>query len=72
LQRVFHFTFGALEGITIQPMPWLCRLLDAFPPLWTAFDPSSGHVGYVMDKMALAEIFSFSYQFYFQQLRHIH
>jgi hypothetical protein len=46
-----------------------------FPPPWPGFDPRSGHVGFVVDKVARGQVFSdyfgFSCQFSFQQL-HIH
>jgi hypothetical protein len=43
---------------------------------WPGFEPSSGHVGFVVDKVALGQVFSeyfgFPCQFSFQRLLHIH
>jgi hypothetical protein len=43
---------------------------------WPGFEPRSGHVGFVVDKVALgqdfSEYFGFSRQFSFHRLFHIH
>jgi hypothetical protein len=43
---------------------------------WPGFEPRSGHVGYVVDKVALGQVFSeyssFPCQFLFYQLLHTH
>jgi hypothetical protein len=38
--------------------PQLKRLVAGFPPLRPGFDPGSGQVGFVVDKMALGQVFS--------------
>jgi hypothetical protein len=47
-----------------------------FPPRRTGFEPRSGHVGFVVDKVALGQVFSeyfgFPCQFSFHRLFHIH
>jgi hypothetical protein len=51
------------------------RLVAGFPRRRT-FDPRSDHVGYVVDKVALGQVFSeyfgFPWQFSFHRLLHIH
>jgi hypothetical protein len=43
---------------------------------WPRFDPKSGHVGFVVDKVALGQVFSqyfsFPCQFSFHQMLHTH
>jgi hypothetical protein len=52
------------------------RLVAGFPPRRPGFEPGSGHVGFVVDKVALEEVFSeyfgFPCQFSFHPLLHIH
>jgi hypothetical protein len=52
------------------------RLVAGFPPRRPGFDPRSGHVGFVVDKAALGQVFSeyygFPCQFSFHQLFHTH
>jgi hypothetical protein len=38
-------------------VPQLRRLVAGFPPLWSGFDPRSGHMGFVVDRMALGADF---------------
>jgi hypothetical protein len=38
----------------------LLRLVAGFPPRRPGFEPRSGHVGFVVEKVALGQIFSFS------------
>jgi hypothetical protein len=56
--------------------PWLRRFVTSFPPRRSGFEPKSGHVGLVMDKVALRQVFSeyfgFPRQFSFHRLLHIH
>jgi hypothetical protein len=33
--------------------PQLRWLVAVFPPWWPGFEPTSGHVGFVVDKLAL-------------------
>jgi hypothetical protein len=57
-------------------MPWLTRLVAGFPLRWPGFNPRSSHVGSVVDKVALGQVFSeyfsFPCQFSFHQLLHTH
>jgi hypothetical protein len=52
------------------------RLVAGFPPRRPGFDPRSGHVGFVVDKVALGQIFSeyfgFPCQSSFHRLLHNH
>jgi hypothetical protein len=60
----------------IAAVPWLRRLVVGFPPRWPGFEPRSGHVGFVVDKVALGrvfrEYFCFPCQYSFHRLLHIH
>jgi hypothetical protein len=38
-------------------VPWLRRLVAGFPPLRPGFDSGSVHVGFVVDKVALGQVF---------------
>jgi hypothetical protein len=53
-------------------MPYLRWLVTGFPPWWPRLEPRPGHVGFVMDKVALKQVFYeyFGYfcQFSFHQL----
>jgi hypothetical protein len=57
-------------------VPWLKRLVAGFPPRRPGFDPRSGHVGFVVDKVALGQVFSeyfgFPCQHPIHQLPHNH
>jgi hypothetical protein len=56
--------------------PYLSRLVAGSPPRRPGFEPRSGHVGLVVDKVALGQVFSeyfdFPCQFSFHRLLHIH
>jgi hypothetical protein len=39
-------------------VPLIRRLVAGFPPRRPVFEPGSGHVGFVMDKVALGQCFS--------------
>jgi hypothetical protein len=60
----------------ILAMPWLKRLVTGFPPWWPRFKTWSSHVGFVVDKVALGQVFSkyfgFPYQSSFHQFLHNH
>jgi hypothetical protein len=48
-----------LSGILIRrAVPWLRRLVAGLPPRRPGFDPGSVHVGFVVDKVALGQVFS--------------
>jgi hypothetical protein len=61
---------------TVEAVPYLRRLVAGFPPRLPRFDPRSGHVGFVVDKVALGQVFSeyfcFPCQFSFHRLLHTH
>jgi hypothetical protein len=39
-------------------LPKLKRLVAGFPLRWSGFEPGSGHVGFVVDEVALGHVFS--------------
>jgi hypothetical protein len=50
-------------------VPWLRRLVAGLSPLRPGFDPGSVHVGFVVDKVTLGQVFPrvlrfFPYQFH--------
>jgi hypothetical protein len=57
-------------------MAVLRRLVAGYPPRQTGFQPRSGHVGFVVDKVALGQVFfeyfGFLCQFSFHRLLHTH
>jgi hypothetical protein len=57
-------------------MAVLRLLVAGFPPRWTGLHPRSGHVGFMVDKVALVQVFSeyfgFPCQFSFHRLLHTH
>jgi hypothetical protein len=57
-------------------VPYLRRLVAGVPQRRPGFDPRSGHVGFVVDKVALGQVFSeyfgFPSQFSFHWLLHTH
>jgi hypothetical protein len=59
-----------------EAMPYLRHLVGSFSEWQAGFDPRSGHVEFVLGKVALQQViskyFSFSYQFSFHQLLYIH
>jgi hypothetical protein len=56
--------------------PQLKRLVAGFPPRRLGFDPGSGQVGFVVDKVTVGQVFSeyfgFPCQSSFHQLLHNH
>jgi hypothetical protein len=56
--------------------PQLKQLVAGFPPLQPRFDPGSGQVGFVVDKVALGQVvsknFVFPYHSSFHQILHHH
>jgi hypothetical protein len=54
----------------------LRRLVTGFPPRRPGFDPRSGHLRFVLDKVSLGQVFSeyfgFPCQFCFHRLLHSH
>jgi hypothetical protein len=65
-----------LDLTLLLAVPWLRRLVADFPPWRPGFEPRSGHVRSVVDKVALVQVFSdyfdFPCQFPFHKLLHIH
>jgi hypothetical protein len=59
-----------------KAVPYLRRLVSGFPPRRPGFEPRSGHVGFVVDKVELGQVFSEYFglpcQFSFHRLLHIH
>jgi hypothetical protein len=59
-----------------KTVPYLRRLVAGFPPRRPGFDPRSGLVGFVVDKVALRQVFSeyfgFPCQFSFHRMLHTH
>jgi hypothetical protein len=57
-------------------VPYPRRLVAGFPPWRPGFEPKSSLVGFVVDKVALGQVFSeyfcFRNQFSFDRLLHIH
>jgi hypothetical protein len=45
------------KQIHSEAMPWLRRLAAGLPPWRPGFDPGSVHVGFVVDKVALGQVF---------------
>jgi hypothetical protein len=41
-----------------EAAPWLKQLVAGFPPRRPGFEPGSSHVGFVVDKVALGQVFS--------------
>jgi hypothetical protein len=41
----------------MMAVPWLRRLVAGLPPRRPGFDPGSVHVGIVVDKVALGQVF---------------
>jgi hypothetical protein len=59
-----------------QNAPSLKQLVAGFPPRRSGFEPRSGQVGFVVNKVALGQVFSeyfgFPCQFLFHQILHPH
>jgi hypothetical protein len=59
-----------------KPAPQIKRWVAGFPPRQRGFEPGSGQVGFVVDKVALEQVFSeyfgFPYQSSFYQILHSH
>jgi hypothetical protein len=67
---------GRRETRELLAVPWLRRIVAGFPPRRPGFDSVSGHVGFVVDKVALGQVFfeyfGFPCQSLFHQLLHNH
>jgi hypothetical protein len=49
-------------------VPQLRRLVTGFPPWWPGFKPRSGHIGLMVNKVALGQVFSEYFSFLFRFL----
>jgi hypothetical protein len=71
--RLHFYMFGLVWN---RAVPELRRLVTGFPSRRPGFDPRSGHVGFVVDKVALGQVFSeyfgFHCRFSFHWLLHTH
>jgi hypothetical protein len=71
-----HSGKPASDCMSYKTPPYDKRLVAGFPLRRPGFDPGSGHVGFVVDKVAPGQVFSeyfdFSCQFSFHRLLHIH
>jgi hypothetical protein len=56
--------------LIMEAVPWLGRLVTIFPPRRPGFEPGSVHVGFVVDKVALWQVFPPSSSVFFCQYHH--
>jgi hypothetical protein len=67
---------GKMAGEPNPEIILIARLVAGFQPRRPGFEPTSGHVGFVVDKVALGQVFSeyfgFPFQFSFNRLLHTH
>jgi hypothetical protein len=75
--RIIHILLLLmLDSCNCKAVPWLRRLAAVFPPRRPGFQPGSGHIGFVVDKVALGQVFSeyfgFPSQFSFHRLLYTH
>jgi hypothetical protein len=72
----FNLTKLAIRRYYTQAVPQLSRLVADFPPHRSGFEPRSGHVGFVVGKVArehvFCEYFGLPCQFSFHRMLHIH
>jgi hypothetical protein len=75
--RLTTSTFSAarfkISDIQVQ---LAAQLIAGFPPRWPGFEPGSAYMRFVVDKVALGQVFSeyfgFPYRYSFHQLLHNH
>jgi hypothetical protein len=78
LYKTTNSSDGKLIWYTLskEDLPYPRRLVAGFPMRRSGFEPRSGHVGFVVDKVALGQVFSkyfsFPCQFSFHRLLHTH
>jgi hypothetical protein len=54
-----NITSALIANVTyFKAVPYLKRFVVCFPPQRPGFVPRSGHVGFVVDKVALGQVFS--------------
>jgi hypothetical protein len=70
------FLWNISKYLPVKTMPQLRQLVASFPPRQPRFEPGPGHVGFVVDKAALRQVFSkyfgFPCQCTFHQSLHTH
>jgi hypothetical protein len=52
-----QWCYNNTQNNTPQAVPWLRRLAAGLPPRRPGFDPGSVHVGFVVDEVALGQVF---------------
>jgi hypothetical protein len=62
LQDVITLTFtrsnkNCVYYLNIHAVPWLRLLVAGLPPCMPRFDPREVHMGFVVDKVALGQVF---------------
>jgi hypothetical protein len=57
-KRLKAFFFYRSTEYSSWAVPWLRRLVSGLSPRRTGFDPRSVHVGFVMDEVALGQVFT--------------
>jgi hypothetical protein len=79
LRKIYYIRVLTIRNIiffTWLPAPQLKRLVPGFPTRRPGFEPGSGQVGFVVDKVALGQVFSenfgFPCQFSFHKILHPH
>jgi hypothetical protein len=79
VQTFFNIKLYVIIIINVKSRGVNCAIAQAvshIPPWWPGLDPRSSHVGFVVHKVVLGQVFSenfgFSYQFSFYRLLHTH
>jgi hypothetical protein len=76
VQNFLQTLYPYKEQSTYKAAPLLKRLVAGFPPRRSGFKPGSSHVGFVVDKVTLGQVFSeyfgFPCQSSFHQFLHNH
>jgi hypothetical protein len=57
-----------MEIGSVKAVPYLRRLVAGFPPRRTVFELTSSYVGFVVDEVALEQVFSENFGIHFQFL----
>jgi hypothetical protein len=55
-KKKLNFPLGA--SVSTTNFKAILRLFSGLPAQWAVFDPKLGHVGFVVDRVALVQIFS--------------
>jgi hypothetical protein len=59
----------SFSDLTLFALPQPGQLVGGFPLRWHAFEPGSGYVGFVIDKVALLQVFFEYFRFPCQSFR---